>query len=273
VSRAQLLRPFPEFGEIDSIRNDGKNIYHSGQLRVEKRFSQGYSLLAAYTWSKNIEEVSLLNLTDASLERRIAQEDRPHRVVVSGIWELPFGKGRKWGSGWSKYINGLLGGWQLNGIFQWQSGQAVELGNIVYFGDPSKLRTETNSANADVTRTVFDTSGFYLSDAPDLDNDGVVEPAERRADDRIRLDQNIRTFPSRLPGFREQNLHLWDLSVMKKLRINEGLILELRGEFLNAFNHVQFGNPNSSPTSANFGRVMAQDNLPRSVQLGLKLVF
>jgi hypothetical protein len=273
IARSQLLRPFPQFGDITSIRNDGENIYHSGQFRAEKRFSKGYSLLAAYTWSKNIEEFSLLNPTDADLERRIAQEDIPHRVVVSGIWELPFGKGRKWGGGWSRYLDGLLGGWQLNGIFQWQSGRPLEIGNVFYNGDPSKLRTEINSENADITRRVFDTSGFYFDDAPDQNRNGVVDPADQRADRRIRLENNIRYFPSRLPGFRGQNLHLWDLSVMKKVRISEGLNLELRGEFLNAFNHVQFNNPNTAPTNANFGRVLEQANLPRSVQIGLKLVF
>jgi hypothetical protein len=272
IPRRQLLRPFPQFGDIDSIRNDGENIYHSGQFRAEKRFSQGYSLLAAYTWSKNIEEFSLLNLTDANLERRIAQEDTPHRVVVSGIWELPFGKGRKWGSGWSRYLDGLLGGWQLNGIFQWQSGRPLEMGNIFYDGDPSKLRAEVNSENADITRSAFDTSGFYFHDAR-VQTNGVDDPVKQRSDRRIRLEDNIRYFPSRLPGFRGQNVHLWDLSVMKKVRISEGLNLELRGEFLNAFNHVQFNNPNTSPTSTSFGMVTQQINLPRSVQIGLKLVF
>ena len=103
------------------IRNDGRSIYHSGQFRAEKRFNKGYSLLAAYTWSKYIEEVSVFNATDTDLERRISGSDVPHRVVVSGIWEFPFGKDRKWGGGWNSFLDGVLGGWQLNAIFQWQS--------------------------------------------------------------------------------------------------------------------------------------------------------
>jgi carboxypeptidase family protein len=274
TSRGQLLRPFPEFSEIDSLRNDGDSIYHSGQLRVEKRFAKGYSLLAAYTWSKLIEEVSLLNLTDVDLERRISTDDAPHRIVASGIWEFPFGRNRKWGSGWNKYINGFLGGWQLSGIFQWQSGRPIDLDdrNVVYFGDPSQLRTSINSENADPSRRVFDTSGFYFHDAA-VQTKGIDDPVKQRADNRIRLVSNLRYFPSRLPGLRGQDLHLWDLSLMKKLQISEGLNLELRGEFLNAFNHVQFNNPETNPTNANFGRVTTQGNLPRNVQIGLKLVF
>lgn len=274
VSRSQLLRPFPEFTDIGSIRNDGQSIYHGGQFRAEKRFSKGYSLLAAYTWSKYIEEVFLLNVTDRDLERRISRDDIPHRVVVSGIWEFPFGKGRKWGSGWNGAVDGVLGGWQLNAIFQWQSGRAIDLRdrNVVYFGDPSELRAEINSANADPKRKVFDVSGFYFHDAA-VQTQGADDPAKQRTDTRIALANNLRYFPSRLPGFRGQNLHLWDISVLKKIRIVEGLNLELRGEFLNAFNHVQFNDPETNPTNANFGRVTQQANLPRNVQIGLKLIF
>jgi Carboxypeptidase regulatory-like domain len=274
IDRHRLLRPFPQFGDLESIRNDGESIYHSGQFRAEKRFSKGYSLLAAYTWSKYIEEVSLLNATDSDLERRISGEDSPHRIVMSGIFELPFGRGRRWGGGWNKYVDGLLGGWQLNGIFQWQSGRPIDMGerNVVYFGDPSKLRAQINSENADRSRKVFDISGFYFHDAR-VQTNGMDDPLKQREDDRIELTNNIRYFPSRLPGFRGQDLHLWDLSVMKKVRITEGLNLELRGEFLNAFNHVQFSNPETNPTNANFGRVTDQANLPRSVQIGLKLIF
>lgn len=274
VTRGQLLRPFPEFSEIDSLRNDGESIYHSGQVRVEKRFAKGYSLLAAYTWSKLIEQVSLLNPTDADLERRISPDDAPHRIVASGIWELPFGRERKWGSGWNRYLNGFLGGWQLNAIFQWQSGRPIDFGdrNVVYFGDPSELRAEINSENADPSLRVFDTSGFYFHDVA-VQTGGVVDTVKQRADNRIRLVNNLRYFPSRLPGLRGEDLHLWDLSVMKKVRISEGLKLELRGEFLNAFNHVEFNNPETDPTNANFGRVTSQANLPRNVQIGLKLIF
>jgi hypothetical protein len=274
ISRSQLLRPFPEFTDIGSIINNGRSIYHSGQFRAEKRFSKGYSLLAAYTWSKYIEEVFLLNVQDTDLERRISRDDVPQRVVVSGIWEFPFGKGRKFGGGWNRYVDGALGGWQLNAIFQWQSGRALDLRdrNIVYFGDPSSLRAEITSANADPTRKVFDVSGFYFHDAA-VKTNGVDDPAKQRADQRISLSNNLRYFPSRLPGLRGQNLNLWDISVLKKIRVFEGLQLELRGEFLNAFNHVQFNDPETNPTSSNFGRVTSQANLPRNVQIGLKLIF
>jgi hypothetical protein len=274
IARSQLLRPFPEFGNIGSIRNDGSSIYHGGQFRAEKRFSKGYTFLAAYTWSKYIERVFLLNVQDTDLERRISRDDIPHRFVASGIWELPFGKGRKWGAGWNGFIDTFLGGWQTQAIYQWQSGRPLDLRdrNVYFNGDPSVLRADISSANADPSRKVFDISGFYFHDAT-VQTNGADDPAKQRADQRIALVNNVRYFPSRLPGLRGQNLNLCDFSVIKKIRIYEKLNLELRGEFLNAFNHVQFNDPETNPTSANFGRVTSQANLPRNVQIGLKLIF
>jgi hypothetical protein len=271
VSRAQLLRPFPQFTGIGSARFDGSGIYHAGQFRLERRFSRGYTFLTSYTWSKVIEEVSFLNESDTEYERRIGSDDIPHRIVVSGIWELPFGKGRKWGGSWNGFIDAFIGGWQLTGIYQWQSGRPIDLGdrNVYFNSDPTKLRSKINGNTVDAT---FDPSIFYFGDAA-VQTNGVADPVKQRADNRIRLANNIRTFPSRLPGFRRQNLDLWDLSLIKNFSITEGIKFQLRGEFLNAFNHPQFGDPETNPTSSNIGRVTSQSNLPRNVQIGLKLIF
>ena len=271
VSRQQLLRPFPEFGTITTQRYDASGIYHAGQFRVERRFSRGFTILTSYTWSKVIEEVSFLNDSDTEYERRIGSDDIPHRIVVSGIWELPFGKGRKWGGSWNGFIDAFIGGWQAQGIYQWQSGRPIDLDdrNVFIGADPSALKTDISGKTVDGT---FDPSIFYFHDAA-VQTGGVDDPAKQRADQRIRLGSNIRAFPSRLPGFRRQGLNLWDLSLIKNFSITEGIKFQLRGEFLNAFNHPQFGDPNTDPLSTSFGKVTSQSNLPRNVQIGLKLIF
>ena len=271
TTRSQLLRPFPQFTSISTEHYDGKAIYHAGQFRVERRFSRGFTLLGTYTWSKVIEETFLLNETDTDYERRISENDIPHRVVVSGIWELPFGRGRKWGSGWNGVVNTIMGGWQVQGIYQWQSGRPINLEarNIYYNCDPSRLRTTISGSHVDNT---FDTSCFYFHDAA-VQTNGVDDPVKQRADQRIRLASNIRTFPSRLPGFRGQPLNLWDLSMSKNISVTEGLKFQIRGEFLNAFNHPQFADPNTDPTNSGFAKTTGQNNLPRNVQIGLKLIF
>jgi len=270
IARSQLLRPYPQFGDITSRRNDAKSNYHSAQFRAERRFTKGYTLLAAYTFSKFIVQDNPLNPTDVNLERRLSDADIPHRVVVSGILELPFGHGRLVGKNWNSVLNGVLGGWQVQGIWQAQSGRTnLTLGNIYFNGDPTKLKATINGNNVDRT---FDTSGFYFSDAA-VQTNGVIDPAKQRADQRIRLASNLRTLASRFPGFRGQGLNLADLSVIKNISITETVRFQLRGEFLNAFNHPVFNNPNLDPTNTNFGKSTSMQNLPRNVQIGLKLTF
>ncbi len=270
VDRSRLLTPFPEFGELTTQRYDGSAIYHSGQFRMERRFSRGYSLLMSYTWSKVIEEVSFLNASDTEYERRIGNDDIPHRVVVSGIWELPFGKGRKLGTNWNGPVNAIIGGWQLQGVYQWQSGRPIPLDNRYYNGDPSKLRADYSGEVVD--DIAFDTSGFYFNDVL-VQTNGNVDPVKQRDDQRIRLGSNIRILPSRFAGFRRQHLDLWDLSLIKNFSITEGVRFQLRAEFLNAFNHPQFNDPSNNPTIAEFGKATQQNNLPRNIQIGLKLIF
>ena len=254
VARQQLLRPFPEFGRIRTQRQDGSSIYHSGQLRAEKRFSNGYTLLIGYTWSKFIEEMDFLNESDTEFQRVIAADDVPHRIVVSGIYELPFGRGRRIGNAWRGLTNGLFGGWQIQGIWQYQSGRPLSWGNVYFNGDPSKLRTNISGATVDKT---FDTSGFFV-------------PGDANAH---RLANNVRYFPLRLPGFRGQPYTETHFSVLKKILFTEKTYVELRGEFINLFNHAQFNNPNLDPTNSNFGKSISMANLPRNVQLGVKFVF
>lgn len=271
VQRQQLLRPFPHFGTIGGIRNDASSSFESLQLRAEKRFTGGYTLLSTYNWSKFLEKGSFLNEIDTEYERRFSDADIPHRLVVSGIWEVPFGRGRRFGKSWNRAIDLVAGGWQLQGIWNWQSGRTnLTLGNVYYNGDITRLKTDISSKNVD--GTVFDISGFYFNDAA-VQTNGVVDPNKQRNDPRIQLANNIRVLPTRWASFRGQGLNLWDLSVSKNFSITETIRFQLRGEFLNAFNTPVFNNPNLDPRNANFGKITSQANLARNVQIGMKLVF
>jgi hypothetical protein len=269
VARSQLLKAFPQFIDINSRRNDASSHYESAQVRIEKRFSKGYTVLASYTFSKFLEKASLLNAFDADFEKRLSDADIPQRIVVSGIWELPFGKGRKFGTDWHGALNAVAGGWQFQGIWQAQSGRPLTIDNRYFSGDPTKLKATMKGTSVDRT---FDTSGFYFHDSL-VQTGGVDDPAKQRADTRIQLANNIRTLASRFPNFRGQGLNLWDLSVIKAISITETINLQIRGEFINAFNTPVFSNPNLNPTDTNFAKTTSTQNLPRNVQIGLKLVF
>ncbi|MBI1874732.1 MAG: TonB-dependent receptor [Acidobacteria bacterium] len=271
IARQQLLKPFPQFGNLRTFDDDGSSRYNSAQVKVERRFTRGHSVLVAYTWSKFTERVFKLNPTDTEYEERLSEFDVPHRFVISGILELPFGRGRHWGRNSGGLADALLGGWSVQAIGQLQSGRPISFHdrNIYFNGDLSKLET---NYSGDTNQPVFDISGFYFHDAP-VQTSGVDDPNRQRADQRIRLANNLRYFPSRIPGLRGHGLNLWDISVVKQVRVTDRVRAQIHVEFLNAFNHPIYNNPNTDPTNAEFGKVTSQGNLPRDIQLAAKIIF
>ena len=234
VQRQQLLMPYPHFNGVTSTEGTGFSWYHSMHLRAEKRFSRGYTLQLAYTWSKLMEAIEKLNATDLHPHHVISPQDRPHHLVISGIYELPFGKGKRLLNTAPRWADFIAGGWSLQGIYQGQSGPPVGFGNIFFHGDvhdivlPRSERTVERWFNTD--------AGF--------ERDSRRQPA-----------QNLRTFPLRFTGLRADGYNNWDLSVFKNFRIRERLTFQLRGEAQDAFNHAMFAAPNNAPANTLFGSV------------------
>jgi hypothetical protein len=223
VAASQLLRPYPHFNGLTTTLDTGFSWYHSLQVRAEKRFSKGYTLQASYTWSKFMEAVEKLNATDLHPHHVISPQDRPHHFVASGIWELPFLRRNRW-----------LGGWQLQGIYQAQSGPPIGFGNIIFNGNLHDIVLPRSE------RTVerwFNTGAGFEKDS------------------RRQLGSNIRTFPLRLTGLRADGFNNWDLSVFKDFQIRERLKFQLRAEAQDAFNHAMFAAPNAAPANTLFGQV------------------
>ena len=165
------------------------------------------------------ERVTRLNDTDPDYEERFNDTHLPHRLVVSGIWELPFGRGRRWGSDSNAVVNGLIGNWSVSFICNWQSGRPnLTMGNVYYNGDITQLKTKYTD---DPTQPVFDTSGFYFHDAA-VQTNGVDDPAKQRADQRIQLASNIRTHPDALGRPARAGVHQLGHVVRQGLRVRPG---------------------------------------------------
>ena len=269
ASRQQLLRPYPQFTGIQVRRYDGSTAFDSGQMRLERRFSGGYTVLGAYTFARFKEKVTRLNDTDADYEERPNNTQLPHRLALNGIWELPFGKARRWGSNANPVVNALIGNWSISAIWNWQSGRPdLTMGNVYYNGDITKLKVKYTG---DPSVPVFDTSGFYFHDAA-VQTNGVDDPAKQRGDTRIQLASNVRTIPSKWNGLTTPRYTNWDMSFVKGLEFGH-VRAQFHIELYNAFNNVFFNNANLSPTSADFGKVTSQNNLPRNIQIGTKILF
>lgn len=284
INRSQLLRPFPQYTGIAEERYDGKSSYHAGQVRLEKRFSRGYTILGSYAWSKYLEEATLLNPTDAAYEKRLSEFDSPHRVAISGIYELPFGRGRAFGSNWKGLTEALFGGFQVQGIYQFQAGRPLTIGNVYFNGNLSDLDMKiasdtiggvgtTNILDNTFQRDIRET-GFYFTDDTVRTN-GQLDVAKQRNDARINLGNNIRTLPSRASNFRDDSISLLDVSLIKNFAFTERVKLQARAEAINSLNKAHFSGPNINPRDIAFGRVTNLDGptLPREFQIGLRLIF
>jgi len=272
----QLLRPYPHFTGLSG--NDppvSNSIYHALQLRVEKRFAKSLQLLSTYVWSKSIDDSSVTcnctrflgggtSLQDPNrryLERAVSGYDIPHVFQFSYVYQLPFGKGHKLGGNWNGLMEAVLGGWQTNGLWRFDAGMPISLGLSVsqalptYGGQrPNLLRTLKRNNGSDWMTQYFADPTAVATPAP-----FTLGTAPRNLDD------------VRIPGTATTALSLFKQFRLTALR--EGARLDFRIEAFNALNHPQFAGPNTTVGAAAFGRVTAQANSPRQVQLGLKLYF
>jgi hypothetical protein len=249
-----LLRPFPQFDAVNTTTNEGYSWYHSLQTRLDRRFSRGFTFGLSYTFSKFMEAVEFLNGDDPRPSEVISGSDRPHRFSASGIYELPFGKRRKYLADVNKAASYLISGWQIAGVYQYQSGVPLGFGNIFFTGNVKDIALSGDQRSV---------QRWFNTDA------GFVKVANQQPV------SNVRTFPLRFSSVRTIEINNIDLSVIKKTEILEGKDLEFRAEFINAFNRPQFPGPNTNVTQTAFGQIIAsnQANYPRRIQLTLKFVF
>ncbi len=253
IARERLLRPYPHFDAVNTTTNEGKSWYHGMQIQLDRRFNNGYTIGASYTWSRFQEAIEFLNAGDPNPWKGVSSEDVPHRLTVNGILELPFGKGRRFAKDVHPVVDVLIGGWQLAGVYQFQSGVPIGFGNILFTGNiddidlPRSERTRLRWFNTD--------AGFNKITAQQLGS-------------------NVRTFPLRLANVRTHEVNNVDLSLIKNTMIY-GRTLQFRAEALNAFNHVLLPGPTTGPTSSSFGQISGstQNNYARRVQAMVKFIF
>ncbi|MFZ1129917.1 MAG: TonB-dependent receptor [Terriglobales bacterium] len=281
VQELQLLMPHPQFygfaGDEPPIAN---SIYEALQLRAEKRFSNGLEFLATYVLSKSIDDASLTSTNSeylgsfASLqdpnnpkgERSLSTFDIPQVLQFSYTYELPIGRGKLIGGGLNPILNGIVGGWRTNGIWRFNKGRPINPGlyvsqSLPTYGPqrPNLIGTphRNHGKDSDWVNQYFTT--------PD-GSDFFAQPAQYA----------LGTAPRDLGAVRQPGARNADLSLFKEFgmgKIREAMRLEFRLEAFNAFNHPQFGGPDTTFGDPNFGLIFSQINNPRQLQLALKLYW
>lgn len=260
----QANRPYPAFGNITVDSASASSTYHALQASLEKRFSKGLSFLTSYTFSKAIDDGSswnagVVNVFNFHAERGLSTFDTRHRLVGSYTYDLPFGKGRTWGSNISGFANFLLGGWQTNGIFTMQSGNPID----ILVGLTTLTGTNTNTR-------------------PDVNGD----PNNFNHDPALWFNTAVfsRNFSGRF-GNAGRNIVIgpgttdFDFALLKRFPLfRENRYVQFRSEFFNIANHPNFDNPVNTLVSPAFGQITSAGTTDtrlssRQIQFALRLVF
>jgi hypothetical protein len=252
VSRRGLLVPFPQFGSMPVTEPIGYAWYHSLQVKAEKRMSRGFTFQWVYTFSKTMEAMEFLNAADPMPYRSLSAMDRPHRLTMNSIWEIPVGRGRAFGARLPAPANFVLGGWQFSGVVVRQAGAPLGFGNAIFNGNLSEIALPKSERSVDHWFNVD--AGFNRNSSQQLSS-------------------NVRTFPLRFSGVRSDGQASWDFALVKNFAIRDRVSFQFRGEMYNAWNHPNLDAPNTSPTSSSFGRITSMKSDGRNGQLALRVKF
>lgn len=259
LTRNDLLRPNPLFqGISEDFLNIGHSTYEALEMSANKRLSHGLLANVTYTWSQRLQATSLQNPYDAKPYLDLDPNDRPQRVTITALYNLPFGPGERFGSNASGLVARLIEGWQYNVIGEITSGTPIGMnGNAVPVTKSFAITDQRLSK-------WFDTS----------------TRANPRPDGTFAWDTNIGPNDFRqsrlfFPDVRQDSKPQWSMSFFKNTRATARMTLQFRAEIFNVFNTRLYGAPISTdPNNPNFGVVSnSQINFPRTGQLGLRVVF
>jgi hypothetical protein len=272
VQEGQLLLPYPEYSSVAATTPSNRDSsYDSLQMKMEKRFHGGGTVLVAYTWAKLIGDTdtvtswldatgTIQDYNNLHLERSLSGSDVPQHVVISYVNDLPIGKGHALLGNVSGIADKLISGWGINGVTTFQAGTPLGLNSATNITGSYNGGSRPNvTADCDVFTSGsatsrltdwFNTSCFTAAPAFTLGSEG-------------RFDPKLRT----------QGIDNWDFAVFKTTSITERIRVQFRTEFFNLFNRVQFGAPGLSQGNSSFGVISSQANSPRLIQFALRTSF
>ncbi|WP_263368235.1 carboxypeptidase regulatory-like domain-containing protein [Edaphobacter bradus] len=289
VNKYQTLLPFPQYQAITMATSLGKSNYNSLDLKVQKRFNRGVTLLAAYTWASNWDNIwgaygssNSLNsgnngpqdIYDLSREYARATNDIPNRLSLAGTLELPFGRGKPFLSGVNRWVDLAVGGWRFNDITVIQNGGplAITQGNA-----------NSSYGNSTQRPSLIAGSSPCKSGSPEGRLNSYFNAAAYSITAPFAYGTAPRASNCYGPGYINS-----DLSLNKDFRVTERVHAEFRAEALNAFNTPQFATPSLSVGSSSVntktgivtttpnsgaGQITGTLGFPRLVQLGGRLTF
>jgi hypothetical protein len=307
---AQALRPFPQYQSINTdccLENLGQSTYNALLVKLERRFHNGLNLLASYTYSKTLTDAdsalpafvsfsgggSIQNSFNLRSEKALSYQDIPHTFVVSYIYELPVGKGKKFLNKPGP-VDKVLGGWEVGGVQRYQSGQPLAFGcatPIPAYDGCIRFDRVPGQPLLSPTASSFDVGQGFLH--------GGIGCTENNANGTFSAPAGVATFwncaafidpnapglvtsrgsytfgdmPRIISSVRSQRYVNEDFSIIKRMMLYESHALILKGELFNAFNRHVFTRPDTGLQDNTFGASGGTVNGPRTVQFTLRYEF
>ncbi|HOK44594.1 MAG TPA: TonB-dependent receptor [Bryobacteraceae bacterium] len=300
LSRYQLARPFPQFsGDMtEQGRNGSRFWYNSLQVNYNHRFGRGLTFLANYSLSKTVESWGYADPFNDVEQRGLYFNDRPHWFKATAVYDLPFGRNQRFGSGTTGVVSKLISGWEITGFFNWASGEPNNLpGNVIQLKDPRTIGGRWTGKVDWKAHQVVGWNNCVLRQF----NDGRIEPMAYSLASGCGEDfsnyawlmvadyspgggstpSNSRMTPFRSGQIRKQPMLTFDASLNKTTTITERFRLQLGLEAFNVLNHYYYGRDNhfnTTPTDSNFGtqfpsQAWIGNGYPRQVQVRMKLIW
>lgn len=278
VAQGQLLRPHPQFGNVsDTSYNEGASIYHSLQASYRLRLKSAGNVFLSYSWSKLLgtidtnvgflETNSVGGYQDPNNlagQRSLESFDVPQRLVLNYSLTLPFGRGKRWLGNAGPVVDRVVSGWSASSITTFQKGfpLAFTTNQVNFlsssFGFGGIRPNLVSGCNRNVSgSTISRLSGWFNTACFTAPSTPFSTGNESRTDSALRT----------------QGVNNWDFALTKDTALNERFHLLFTAQFLNIFNRVQFGQPNTQQGNGLFGKVTSQINNPRQIQFGLRLSF
>ncbi len=291
IARSAMARPYPQFNGVllEQGRNDSNIWYNSLQVNYNMRVGRGLTLISNYTWSKMVERWGYNDPYAKVQQQGLYFNDRAHIFKFSTVYELPFGKGKRFGSGVRTWVDKLIGGWQFSTYYNNSSGEPNDLpGNVIMLKDP---RTPGGGWDGTTDWKAHQVRGWNPC-VLRQQNDGSVAPQPYSLAAGCGTDHSNyvwfqtagyapRYTPSRSGQIRKHHAFTMDASLNKTVQITERLRGQFRMEAFNVMNHYFYGRNNgfvTDPNNPQFGSMFPhqasdQNGTPRYVQLGFKVYW
>jgi hypothetical protein len=284
ISEGQLLRPMPAFNDIYELVNSGRSWYNSMQTTFTHRWTNSLTLLAGWTWQKTMDAGAWADERYGLHERIIDPLDMTHKINISGVYNLPVGRGHAFFGNANRAIDGVIGGWELGSQYTFTTGMPITIQGVDMNGYAKvPLQTEqgiyVRGFAPCTNQYVQGSSGAWsLQAVTGYVYSGTCNTSNFTLQPQYGITPNLE-----YTGIRARPTDLFDVNLSKFFVITERFKLQLRINAFNVLNHPQFGTVaqpyngewDTGPTDPNFGTYskLAGSNNPRNVELNLKLLW